>query len=171
MSGLRIVDTRRPAGSPTATLMACSGHTGILIRISTLFILGVAFAGFPCRSEAQGRSAGTAVYATFERAGADTELIGLAVGDISPGTKVTIMCSGASCPFSEKTINVAGTVKTLAMTDMFDDPIFKPGTILEIIITRPGTIGKVFQYVTQSAGDPRVTKLCIKPGSATPAAC
>lgn len=171
MSGLRIVAPRRPAGSPRALFMACSGHTGILIRISILFILGIAFAGFPCRSEAQGRSPGTAVYATFERAGADTELIGLAVGDISPGTKVTIMCSGASCPFSEKTINIAGTVKTLAMTDMFDDPIFKPGTILEIIITRPGTVGKVFQYVTQSAGEPRVTKLCIKPGSATPAAC
>ena len=171
MSGLPIVDSRRSAGSPTAMLMACTGQTGILVRISSLFLLGVAFAGFPCRSEAQGRPAGTAVYATFERAGPDTELIGLAVGDISPGTKVTIMCSGASCPFSEKTINVAGTVKTLAMTDMFDDPIFKPGTILEITITRPGTIGKVFQYVTQSAGNPRVTKLCIKPGSATPAAC
>jgi hypothetical protein len=171
MSGLPIVDTRRSAGSPTATLLACTGQTGILIRNSSLFLLCVAFAGVPCRSEAQGRSAATAVYATFERAGPDTELIGLAVGDISPGTKVTIMCSGASCPFSEKTINIAGTVKTLAMTDMFDDPIFKPGTILEITITRPGTIGKVFQYVTQSAGDPRVTKLCIKPGSATPAAC
>jgi hypothetical protein len=171
MSGLPIAGTRRRAGSPTATLLACSGQTGILILKSMLFLAALSPLALPGPSEAQTRQIGSAVYATFERSGPDTELIGLAVGDISPGTKVTIICSGVSCPFSEKVINVAGTVKTLAITDMFVEPVFKAGTIIEIMVTRPGTIGKVFQYVTQSAGDPRVTKLCIKPGSTTPGAC
>ena len=173
MSAHPVVATSRRAEPPAATLMASSGQTGILILRSSLFALitSVTLTAIPARTDAQPRQIASSVYATFERSGSDTQLIGLAVGDLSPGSKVTINCSGLSCPWDTKTLNVDGNVKTLAITDMFVDPIFKPGTVLEIRVTRPGTIGRVFQYHTLSSADPRVTKLCLKPGSANPEPC
>ena len=173
MSAHPVVANARRAESHAATLMAYSGQTGSFILKSSLFalIISATVAGLPASSNAQPRQIASSVYATFERSGSDTELIGLAIGDLSPGSKVTINCSGVSCPWETKTLNVDGTVKTLAITDMFVDPIFKPGTVLEIRVTRPGTIGRVFQYHTVSSANPRVTKLCLKPGSANPEPC
>ena len=120
---------------------------------------------------AQSRTLTSKAYVTFERKGADSELIGLAVGDLSPGMKVTVNCSGPSCPFASKDVNVSSKISTLAMTDLFVDPVFKPGTTLEIRITKPGSIGRVFQYETRSAADPKITQLCLPPDASKPVAC
>lgn len=100
-------------------------------------------------------------YATFERNGSDTELIGLAIGDVPAGAKVTMSCTGVSCPFSTKTFTMHNPVKTLALTDMFRDPIFKPGTVLELRVTKAGWIGKVFQYEIRSSEDPLSKTQCL----------
>jgi len=120
---------------------------------------------------AQSRTLPSKAYVTFERKGADSELIGLAVGDLSPGTKVTVNCSGPSCPFETRDVNISSKVSTLAMTDLFVDPIFKPGTTLEIRITKAGSTGRVFQYEIRPSADPKVTQLCLPPDGAKPVAC
>ena len=141
------------------------------MRTSTFFFLPlIASLILPNQVNAQ-RNAASAVYATFERKGTDTELIGLAVGDLLPGMKVTLNCTGASCPFEAKTINIESNVKMLALTDLFIDPLFKPGTTLEIRILKPGAPGKLFQYETIASAEPRVTRLCLQPGSSKGTAC
>jgi hypothetical protein len=112
-----------------------------------------------------------AVYATFEMSGATTQLIGLAVGDLLPGAKVILNCSGTSCPFSSKTMNIDSNVKILALTDLFVDPTFKPGTRLEIRVIRPKATGKVYVYETQSSSEPKAKILCLPPGSSQPVEC
>lgn len=112
-----------------------------------------------------------AVYATFEMSGSTTQLIGLAVGDLLPGAKVVINCSGTSCPFSSKTINVDSNVKILALTDLFVDPTFKPGTTLEIRVIRPKASVKVYRYETQASSEPKAKVLCMPPGSSQPVEC
>lgn len=42
-------------------------------------------------------------------------------------------------------------VKTLGLTDMFFDTNLKPGMVLELLVTKPGWIGKSFQYEIRSA--------------------
>ena len=100
-------------------------------------------------------------YATFEKNGQNSDIIGLAVGDIPAGAKIVLTCSGSSCPFSSKTFKVSSDVKTLALTDMFIDPTLKPGTLLEIRVTKPGWIGKVFQYEVLPAGQSKQSTQCI----------
>lgn len=120
---------------------------------------------------AQSRTLSSKAYVTFERKGTDSELIGLAVGDLSPGTKVTVNCTGPSCPFGRRDVNISSKVSTLAMTDFFVDPIFKPGTTLEIRVTKEGAIGRVFQYEIRPSADPKVTQLCLPPDAEKPVAC
>jgi hypothetical protein len=143
------------------------------MRASAVFILSLAasLTTVADHSAAQPREKPGAVYATFERSGSNTQLLGLAVGDLYPGAKVTINCSGTSCEFSTKTINISSNVKMLAVTDMFLDPILKPGTILEIRVTQPRATGRVFQYETRTSADPKITQQCLPPGSSTAVAC
>lgn len=133
------------------------------MRTATLFTLAIAasFAAVPSRISAQGVELPCVGYATFERSGSITQLIGLAIGDVPAGSKVTMNCSGTDCPFSTKTFNMKNDVKTLALTDMFRDPNLKPGMVLELRVTKPGWIGKSFQYEIRSSDDPKATTQCV----------
>ena len=120
---------------------------------------------------AQPRGEPGAVYATFERNGVNTEMIGLAVGDVSNGTKITLNCTGESCRFSSKTLEVHGTVKVFALTDMFLDTTFEPGTVLEIRVARPRAAEKIFQYEIRASAEPAIKTLCLPPGASKPVSC
>src|SRR5687767_14722391 len=113
------------------------------MRTSRFLLLtaAAALACVPSTANAQATRIKSAVYATFENKGAMTELIGLAVGDIPAGAKVTLSCSGPSCPFESKVINLDRPVATLGITDMFLDTMFKPGTTIEVRVTKAGLIG------------------------------
>ena len=100
-------------------------------------------------------------FATFEKNGQNTDIIGLAVGDVPAGAKVTVNCTGTSCPFNSRSFKMSNDVKTLALTDMFRDPTLKPGTVIEIRVTKPGWIGKVFQYEVLAAGESKSSTQCI----------
>jgi hypothetical protein len=112
-----------------------------------------------------------ASYATFERKGSNTELIGLAIGDLPAGSKVSIICSGSECPFASKSLTMKNNVKTLGLTDMFANPNFKPGTILEIQVTKSGWIGKSFKYEIMSSADPRATTECLSADGSKTVVC
>ena len=137
--------------------------------ISVAIAAGLAFTPTVVRAQAQ--ELPCAGYATFERKGSATELLGLAVGDVPAGSKVTLTCSGGSCPFSTKTFNMKGDVKVLALTDMFTNPKFQPGTVLEMRVTKPGWIGKMFQYEIRSSGDPKATTQCLALDGSTTVVC
>lgn len=110
-------------------------------------------------------------YATFERNGSNTQIIGLALGDVPAGATVTLSCSGTSCPFSSKSFTMKSNVSTLALTDMFADPNLKPGTVLEIRVTKPGWTGKAFQYEIRTSDDPRSTTSCLPSDGSKPVVC
>jgi len=112
-----------------------------------------------------------AVYATFERNGENTELIGLAVGDPPAGTKVTINCTGAQCRFSTKTLEVRGNVKIFALTDMFLETTLKPGMMIEVRVARPRAPEKIFQYEIRPSAEPATKTLCLPLGSEKPVSC
>jgi hypothetical protein len=110
-------------------------------------------------------------YATFERNGGITELLGLAVGDVPAGSKVTLTCTGGGCPFGTKTINMKSSAGTVALTDMFIDPKLEPGMLLELRVTKPGFIGKMFQYEVRASDNPKSTTKCISEDGSKIMAC
>lgn len=176
MSASPIVAGARHAGTPTARLMARQGQKGAFMRNSALFFLTIAAASFAIAPNGVGAQSKAdelpcVGYATFERDGPNTQLLGLAIGDVPGGAKVTMTCTGGECPFSTKSFSMQNDVKTLALTDMFRDPNLKPGIILELRVTKPGWIGKVFQYEIRSSADPRSTTQCLSADGSKTLAC
>lgn len=143
------------------------------MRTSTLIVSAVAAALIvvPDPILAQTGEVKSQVYATFERNGAFHELIGLAVGDVPAGAKVTISCWGPSCPFNAKVLNMSGSAKILGITDMFVDTNFKPGTAIEVRITKAGFVGKAYRYEIESSAEPKVVRQCVPPDGTTPVTC
>lgn len=142
------------------------------MRTSIPFFLAVAASLVTSSTlAAQGSELPCVGYATFERKGSTTELIGLAVGDVPAGSKVSLACEGPACPFASKSFMMKNDVKTLALTDMFADPNFKPGTVIQIQITKPGWIGKSFRYEIMSSADPRATTECLAADGSKTVAC
>lgn len=139
--------------------------------VFTFLVVAASAAIAPSGARAQAKELPCVGYATFERDGPTTQLIGLAVGDIPEGAKVILSCSGTSCPFAEKEFNLTSSVKTLALTDMFIDPNFKGGTRLEIRVTKPGWVGKSFQYEIRSSGEPKSSTQCLSADGAKTVAC
>jgi hypothetical protein len=137
--------------------------------VSLAIVAGLAAA--PARVSAQAKELPCTGYATFERNGSITQLIGLAVGDIPSGSKVTLNCTGAGCPFRAKDFNMKNDVKMLALTDMFTDPNLRPGMVLELRITKPGWIGKSFQYEIRSSDDPKATEKCVSEDGSNTVVC
>ena len=154
-------------------MLAKDATKGVVMRSSTVLILALAtsFVAVPAVSSAQATELPCVGFATFERDGPNMQLIGLAVGDIPAGAKVTLACEGGSCPFAEKEFNLRSDVKTLALTDMFAEPTFKPGTKLEIRVTKKGWVGKMFQYEIRSSGEPKSSTQCLSPDNDQPVAC
>ena len=143
------------------------------MRTATLVTLAIVagLTAMPGRVSAQAKELPCSGYATFERNGSITQLIGLAVGDIPAGSKVTLNCTGLSCPFRQKDFNMKNDVKILALTDMFNDPSLKPGTILELRVTKAGWIGKSFQYEIRSSEDPKTTEKCVSEDGSKTVVC
>lgn len=133
------------------------------MRAAALFTVAIVagLTALPGRVNAQAKELPCVGYATFERSGSVTQLIGLALGDVPAGSKVALTCSGNGCPFTNHTFNMKNDVKTLALTDMFNDPNLQPGMVLELRVTKPGWVGKHFQYEIRSVGDPKVTMECV----------
>jgi hypothetical protein len=145
---------------------------GASMRTSLPFFFAVATSlAAPSALAAQASELPCVSYATFERKGSNTELIGLAIGDLPAGSKVSMACSGADCSFASRSLTIKNDVKTLGITDMIDDPNFKPGTILQIQVTKPGWIGKSFKYEIMSSEDPRATTECLAADGSKTVAC
>lgn len=139
------------------------------VLVTLAIVAGLAFC--PSTVSAQGRELPCQAYATFDKSGSLTELIGLALGDVPSGAKVKLSCTGSDCPFSAKEFTMKNDVKTLALTDMFTNPNLKPGMTLELLVTKAGWVGKSFQYEIRSAGDPKVTEKCVSEDGSKTVVC
>lgn len=133
------------------------------MRTAALITVAIAagLMALPGRASAQAKELPCVGYATFDRSGSITQLIGLAIGDVPAGAKVTLNCSGNGCPFSTKSFDMKNDVKMIALTDMFTNPNLTPGMVLELRVTKPGWIGKAFEYEIRSSQDPKTTEKCV----------
>jgi hypothetical protein len=106
--------------------------------------------------------------------GRDGENVGIALMDIRnvpAGATIVLTCTGRGCPFESKTIESERALAALQLGKYFGETKLKPGTVIEIRISRASSIGKVFRYQTQATGNPRITTKCLPPGAKTPVAC
>ncbi len=92
----------------------------------------------------------------------------LVVRGLPTGAAVRLRCSGR-CSFRRRSVPVragrADAGRRLARAR------FRPGTVLELRVTRAGATGKVVRYTMRRGRRPAVTRLCLPPGASRPARC
>jgi PKD domain len=95
------------------------------------------------------------------------------------GATVRIECRGRGCPFRSQTRAArngravhteAGSSKRVRIRRLRRRTL-RPGAVLEVWITKQGTIGKYTRFRIRKRKAPRRTDLCVMPGGVTPVAC
>jgi Ca2+-binding RTX toxin-like protein len=100
-----------------------------------------------------------------------TQVTRLTVSAIPRRGKVKVRCLGKhnGCPFASRKLKVKRRKATA--TKRFQHARLEPGTVLEVRITAPDTIGKVVRYTIRSHALPTSRNLCLPPGRKKPGKC
>ena len=93
----------------------------------------------------------------------------LSVRDVPEGAAVEVRCSGTGCPLKRRAVVVKRS--RAVATGLFRGARLRPGSVVEVRVTKPGAIGKVLRFTIRSHALPRTSRLCLTPGSARPARC
>ena len=104
--------------------------------------------------------------ARFATGARGTRVLALALPGLKPGAQVEVRCArrGNGCPFSARRIRGS-------LARPFRGRTLSDGAVLEVVVTRPGTVGRVFRWTTRKGTRPRAEALCVPPGTARATAC
>ena len=98
-------------------------------------------------------------------------LTALSVRGALAGSTVRLACTGTRCPFKTKTRGITKNTSKLDLLSLVRDKKLRPGSTLDIRVTRPGTIGVVGRLTIRAGKRPRSATLCVTAGATKPAAC
>jgi hypothetical protein len=99
-----------------------------------------------------------------------TRVESLMVTGITPASAtVTVLCHGAGCPFSTKSVAPRGGRANLA--GLFRGHLLKSGVNVAIIVVAPATTGRYVSFDMRPAAVPELKAACSAPGSLSPVGC
>jgi hypothetical protein len=94
----------------------------------------------------------------------------LRLRDVPARGKVRVRCTGSGCAFKKaKQLRVRNGRANA--TKLFKGDQLLPGAVIQITITAPDTMGKVFRYTMRSRKLPAKRELCDPPGRQRPGRC
>jgi hypothetical protein len=93
----------------------------------------------------------------------------LVVTDAPAGASVTVRCINKRCRFKARSVAVSGA-GTAKLTKFFRGRL-RVGTVLEVRVTAPNTIGKVVRYKIKRRRLPKSVRLCLPPDAPKPTKC
>ena len=85
-----------------------------------------------------------------------------------PQATVTVRCRGRSCPYRQRSKRATPIRITFRG---FRGRGLAAGTLVEVFVTAPGTIGKYTAFLVRRRRRPARIDLCLYPASAVPAGC
>jgi len=103
--------------------------------------------------------------------GTTTEFTSLSVRAIPAGATLVVTCDGDVCPFRSKSIDYAVAQPEVQLAALFGKSKLPVGTTIVVRVTKPNTIGKVFEWTVQRSKQPTLTTRCLRPGADKPTAC
>ena len=117
---------------------------------------------------------------TFDSTSIYTKVLKLVVNGAS-GSTLTTSCHDRGCPFARKATLVAKTRRcaiqpahtcpargTIDLAPRFRNRRLSVGARITVAITRPGWIGKYYQFTVRARRPPRVQIACLAPGAIRP---
>jgi hypothetical protein len=84
------------------------------------------------------------------------------------GSSVRVRCKGRGCPkrTGRRTIGRKGSVRLRRF-----QTVLRHGTLLELVIAKPGYVGKFTSFQIRRRRPPLRTDSCVQPGATTPSPC
>jgi PKD repeat protein len=85
------------------------------------------------------------------------------------GARITVRCTGHGCPFRVAVRRSRSGHRVVRFTGL--NHLLRAGTVIQIMVTKPGRIGKYTRFVIRSGAPPTRRDRCLAPGSSRPTAC
>lgn len=98
-----------------------------------------------------------------------TTVLALVARKLPKGARVEVRCKGRGCPFGRRTAKVRGSQAVL--TKLFRGRRLRPGAVIEVRVTAPGTIGRSIAYTIKAHKLPGGRERCLPPGASRPVRC
>jgi hypothetical protein len=98
----------------------------------------------------------------------------LTVTDLQAGSEVVATCKARvqrSCPFKRATRRATRAGVTASFTTLVRGKRLPVGSSVELRITAPATVGRSVRFSIRGNADPRVSDLCVLPGSSVAKRC
>jgi hypothetical protein len=112
---------------------------------------------------------GVDVSDAWDATGGAARVARMELDGVKAGTAVKMRCAGKGCAFKRRTVR-AGKGRTLDLRKALKGTRLRKGAVLELRITRPGTVGSVIRFTGRRRGIPSRRDLCLPPGG-KPGAC
>jgi hypothetical protein len=162
VSALVAVPAGTPGGRYSVTLSAATGAPPITRANSgTIFVQSLPPGPPPSANPAQ-------VDTFFKPTRAGTRVQRLVVKSVPTGGTVRVACRGRGCAFKSKTLKKRGRV---SLTSLFRHRRLRSRTGVEIRVTAPNFIGKVFTFKMRKTSTPTSKLRCLPPGSTKALPC
>jgi PKD domain-containing protein len=89
------------------------------------------------------------------------------------GAKIRVRCRGRSCPFRSFAMKAGVEAKASRIVRIrrFRRHLLRPGTVIEIRVTKRGEIGKFTRFLIRKGKPPKRTDRCLPPGANRPKRC
>ena len=86
------------------------------------------------------------------------------------GERIRLRCKGRGCPFKAKRVKVR-KAGSRDMTKLVRKARFRPGSVLEAFVTKPGAVGRYTKLRFRAKKRPVLRKRCVQPGAKKPSKC
>jgi PKD domain len=92
---------------------------------------------------------------------------------VPAGAKVRIRCRGHGCPFKSfaKRAEVHARASRILRIRRFGHHLLRPGTVIEISVTRRGEVGKYTRFLIRKGRPPKRVDRCLVPRKKRPVRC
>jgi PKD domain-containing protein len=89
------------------------------------------------------------------------------------GARVRVRCRGRSCPFRAfgMKADAQAHAARIVRIKRFRRHLLRPGTVIEIRVTKRGEIGKFTRFLIRKGKPPKRTDRCLPPGAKRPRTC
>jgi FG-GAP-like repeat/Putative metal-binding motif len=95
----------------------------------------------------------------------------LTVTPARAGDRVKLTCKGPGCERKRKTVKVKKNARRLSMLKHLKGAKLRKRAVVQLRVTRPGTIGRVNTWTIRAPKSPKLVRRCLQPGRKKPVAC
>ena len=100
-----------------------------------------------------------------------TKFTAMTVKPARRGDRLRLTCKGPGCELRKKTIKVRKSARKLSLLRRLKGSKLRKGAVVQLRITRPGTVGRVATWRIRAPKTPNMTRSCLQPGAKKPSRC